>query len=884
MRAPVSVCIIVKNEPLIEECLKHIRDYVQEIVVVDTGSSDNTPELAKKYADIFEVYTGCNDPETGLINDFSDARKRSFELATQKWILWIDSDDIVDGLEHLPKLISDYENNKGDLEAIGYLFKYEYSYDQNGNCTLEHFRERLISDKNKFHWVNPVHEVLIPNNNVKVGLITRDEVVYKHRRQYSKKTPEGGRNLRILKKYFDNVQDGNEDARQLYYYGLELSNANQFDEAIKYLTKYINVSGWDDERVMACLKLVEISQKLGKYQDGLIWGFKAIEIKEDWAEGYFAVAKMFYFLATLGGPNENKYYQKCVNFIEMGQKLPETQTLLFKNPVERNVEIHRFLNMALNKLGKVKEALDSVNSAIKFEPNDPALFNNKKLYEIFLSTNDALGAINKLVEHNHINNKSKEYIIHILNNNSLPDNLSSKTIYKVSDDWNIPENYPLDNLPLNLSNNQLESSFIMLWQQYMLTNEFESGIKFLENVPGEIKNSEKINQALFLSRDFISKNNLNDTSKLDIIFFAGDGLEIWTPETVKKTGIGGSELMLLEQAKRFAKSGHRVRVYNSCGNLEGKYDGVEYYNTQKFNNLKCDVLIISRRADMLDDKYNIKAKLKLLWVHDVFALNAKPNLLLKADRILALSYWHKQNLIKQHNIHPDQVIITRNGIDLNRFNKKIEKNKFKCINSSSPDRSWPILLEIWPEIRRQVSQAELHLFYGFENWKKVAQNDKLQMNLITHLENQIKDMKNLGVVFHDRVNQDKLAEEMLSSSIWVYPTWFSETSCISVMEAQAAGLKMVTSNIAALKETAGERATLLDGEWTSPEYKKQFIDQTVKELLNYNEDERIDLQKYAQENFGLDDLNKKWENMFISLIDEIKTSPIIPYQPSKAYL
>ena len=48
-KAPVSLCIIVKNEPIFENCLKSIRDYVQEIVVVDTGSTDNTPEIAKKY-------------------------------------------------------------------------------------------------------------------------------------------------------------------------------------------------------------------------------------------------------------------------------------------------------------------------------------------------------------------------------------------------------------------------------------------------------------------------------------------------------------------------------------------------------------------------------------------------------------------------------------------------------------------------------------------------------------------------------------------------------------------------------------------------------------------------------------------------------------------
>ena len=49
--------------------------------------------------------------------------------------------------------------------------------------------------------------------------------------------------------------------------------------------------------------------------------------------------------------------------------------------------------------------------------------------------------------------------------------------------------------------------------------------------------------------------------------------------------------------------------------------------------------------------------------------NIPHELLLKADRILALSQWHKENLIKVHNVHPDHVVVTHNAIDLSLFNK-----------------------------------------------------------------------------------------------------------------------------------------------------------------------------------------------------------------------
>ena len=91
-KLPISVCIIAKNEEkYIEECLKKLKPYGFEIVVVDTGSTDRTKEIASRYAD--EV------AEFVWINDFSAARNFCAQQATNNWILSIDCDEYIEKID-----------------------------------------------------------------------------------------------------------------------------------------------------------------------------------------------------------------------------------------------------------------------------------------------------------------------------------------------------------------------------------------------------------------------------------------------------------------------------------------------------------------------------------------------------------------------------------------------------------------------------------------------------------------------------------------------------------------------------------------------------------------------------------------------------------------
>lgn len=742
----VSLCLITRQDPHLEQLLASIAPHVDEICIVVNDSNDQlTLDIAKRYNAKVEVFLDCNDSE-GRIADFSMARNRSLDMATKDWILWADSDDIIEGAASLRGLIKEID----DRSMV--LFPYEYAYSAEGHVLCRHYRERVWK-RGACRFVNPVHEVAVPVEATKSISVVCDNIVWKHQRQQIAKPAEAQRNLRILKTHVENHP---EDVRNKYYIGLEYSNAGDFDNAVRYLTEYVEVSGWSDERIMACLKLVEIFETKGDYKKALSWSFKAVEI-DDWFECLYAVTRCFYHL---------KNWQRCVHYGQLALSRPQTKTFLFVNEADRFV-IHRYYNVALNNVGRVDEALASCEEGLKGLASDPMLLNNRQLYRQFLKIEDA------------------------------------KPVAE----------------PLN-------------------------------------------------------------KDCLKICFVAGLSYERWDPDSVKSTGIGGSETMLIAQAANLARLGHSVTVYGSPKTRAGEtFDGVLYKDISSFGNLACDVLVVSRYAQYLDKSFNVEARLTLLWLHDVAAINATNSLLLRADRILCLSEWHRQNVLAVHNLAPDHVIVTRNGIDLAAFENRPQKKPLRAINSSSPDRSWPVLLEVWPKIRQQVPEAELHLFYGFSNWKKIAANDPLQMDLINRLEHAATNTE--GVVYHGRVSGEQLTKEFCQSKVWLYPTWFTETSCISAMQSQAAGTAVVTSSIAALKETVlpSPCNVLINGDWTSEAYQQQFIEAAVKALRG----EDAVVPANLEDRFGLTSLAKEWNAMFLDLLEKKKRHPLPSYQPTKHY-
>ena len=147
---PISVCIIAKNEEKnIERCLKSIYKHPFEIIVVDTGSTDNTKELAVGYADKVLDFPWAED--------FSAARNFSIQQASHDWILVIDCDEWITKIDYnkLQKLIQLYPH------AIGRLKRDNLCYDQNRQTLhSEDLVERLFN-RRLYEYEGSIHEQVV---------------------------------------------------------------------------------------------------------------------------------------------------------------------------------------------------------------------------------------------------------------------------------------------------------------------------------------------------------------------------------------------------------------------------------------------------------------------------------------------------------------------------------------------------------------------------------------------------------------------------------------------------------------------------------------------------------------------------------------------------
>lgn len=319
--------------------------------------------------------------------------------------------------------------------------------------------------------------------------------------------------------------------------------------------------------------------------------------------------------------------------------------------------------------------------------------------------------------------------------------------------------------------------------------------------------------------------------KGEIAINTGPNWMRWSPTDILSKGLGGSETAAVRLAEALSALGYVVTVYGEVD--ECAYRDVMFADWRTFDPLDERLAVISSRMPEVVDR-PLRTPNRMLWMHDTDAQDrltaARAS---RVDHILALSKWHAEHIGGMYPFARKKIRQIRNGVALDLFTDSPEREQ-RVLYTSSPDRGLDILLELWPQVRKQVPKAKLCAMYA-PVYNEVA---KSRPEVRAHWEKIEKLADQPGVELLPPQSQPALARLMLSSMVWAHPSYatpyegvFHETSCIGAMEAQAAGLHVVASDWGALRETVKVGALINNGPLTK-KWKDGFVKEIVRGLID----------------------------------------------------
>jgi glycosyltransferase involved in cell wall biosynthesis len=350
----ISLCIIVKNEEnTIGHCLESVKDICDEIVIVDTGSTDRTKEIVKKYTDRIFDFT--------WIDDFAAARNFAFSQATMDYSLWLDADDIL-ATPDREKLFELKKNFDPLVDAVSML--YHYAFDQFGKVSFSFRRNRLVKRDKNFRWIGAVHEYLAVSGNV-----LSSDICVTHKRM------EGHNSDRNLKIFERRKEKGEPfSPRDLYYYGNELLDHQLHSRAIEEYQEFLQTGqGWVEDNISACGKLADCFQELGEKEKQLEYIYKSFEYASPRAE--FCCRLGFYFLNA-------KRYEQGIFWYKLATQLEKpVDNLGFMTEACWTWLPHLQLCVCYDRLGKHELAYEHNEIAREYSPENAQVLSNKKYLE-----------------------------------------------------------------------------------------------------------------------------------------------------------------------------------------------------------------------------------------------------------------------------------------------------------------------------------------------------------------------------------------------------------------------------------------------------------------------------------------------------------------------
>ncbi len=378
------------------------------------------------------------------------------------------------------------------------------------------------------------------------------------------------------------------------------------------------------------------------------------------------------------------------------------------------------------------------------------------------------------------------------------------------------------------------------------------------------------------------------------IVFVHSGIE-FDGDSLRERPLGGTETALIGVSRELARiEGNEIIVFANTPR-QAVFDGVVFFPLAQLTvwgaTHLIDVLISIRQ--WMPFWLNLTARLRIYFTPDAYdqpflrrafevtvpvdgravslPVFAPAYFMAAVDHIFCVGRWQANTLIERLGFPPDKIVVTGNAIFPENFQPRPHGERQPgLVYSSTPFRGLDHLAACYPAIRRRVAGATLVICGGMAVYGMPSDEEEKTFGAL------YRHLAALGAVLHGNVRQPALAEIMCRNLVYAYPNTFAETFCISVLEAQAAGMAVVTTRRAGLAEriTHGVDGFLIDGEPASDEYRTAFVD-IVETLLTQPDvwrrvSERA-LETARQQTY--DRLAASWQERFTA---ELADQPTVP--------
>lgn len=379
-----SCVLISKNEKnTLHKCdqsLKEFKSRGGEVVLVDTGSTDGTPELARSFGwkveEVGEKFIKVIDEElANKINerfivdgeepivkagnrlfDFASARNYVTSLASNDMICTLDCD------EAYTKLDIDKINELIKEGVENFCYQFVFSHDQWGNPAMQFVQSKMF-DRRKMKWFGLVHETL--QGNVQTKYIGEEIIKLEHWQEQGK----DHRGNYLVGLALDCLENQDKD-RNSHYFAREMLWFNRPKSAIKEFERHIAMDKWHAEKAQSMIFIGDCYGKLGQMDKQIEYYTKAFHTDPERREALIRLAELHRFHGK---------HRAVVAFTKAAMEIPWTDYYANDKAMYEHYP-HELLYRAYGWLGDIPKAREHILKALEFQPHNPIYLHDTKFY------------------------------------------------------------------------------------------------------------------------------------------------------------------------------------------------------------------------------------------------------------------------------------------------------------------------------------------------------------------------------------------------------------------------------------------------------------------------------------------------------------------------